>query len=198
MRETNRAALRNALIEGYDDLKRRLARRLGSLDLAGEALQDTFLRLEYGNEIDAVESPRAYLFRTALNLAANRRVAESRHPTNFEIEALLGIPDDAPDPARIIEARSEVAAMERALRDLPQRRRDILHATFLEEASAPDIAKRHDVSVRTVQIELREALVHCATMLDRPLARRAPPRSRAPARPPSPAWSMYPTAKDTG
>jgi len=200
MRESSRAALLSALIESYDELKRRLARRLGSSDLAGEALQDTFLRLECGNDVGTVRSPRAYLFRTALNMAANRRVAENRRVTTSEVDALLAVPDDAPDPARIIEARSDVKALERVLRQLPPRQRDIVRATFIEEESAQDIAKRYRVSIRTIQIELREALLYCAKRLDRPLARRTTARPRAILlpHPVLEAWTLYATAEDTG
>ena len=35
------SALRDLIVQRYDDLKRRLTHRLGSADLAGEALHDT-------------------------------------------------------------------------------------------------------------------------------------------------------------
>ena len=38
MAETSRATLRDVLLSGYEDLKKRLTRRLGSSELAGEAL----------------------------------------------------------------------------------------------------------------------------------------------------------------
>jgi len=200
MRESSRAALLSALIEGYDELKRRLARRLGSSDMAGEALQDTFIRLECGNDVGTVRSPRAYLFRTALNMAANRRVSENRRVATSEVDALLAVPDDAPDPARIIEARSDIEALERVLRQLPVRQRDIVRATFIEEESIHDIAKRYGVSVRTVQIELREALLYCAERLDRPLARRTTVRPRAVLlpHPVLAVWPLCATAEDSG
>ncbi|NPV19267.1 MULTISPECIES: RNA polymerase sigma factor [Bradyrhizobium] len=198
MRDSGRAALLNALIDGYDDLKRRLARRLGSTELASEALQDTFLRLECGNDVGAVQSPRAYLFRTALNLANNRRVAENRRLTTSEIDALLDVPDDSPDPARIVESRSEIAALGRILLQLSARQRDIVFATFVDEQSVHQIAQRHRVSVRRIQVELREALLYCAGQLERSLERRLPSRSDAHAshRPALRPWT--PALEDTG
>ncbi len=198
MRDPGRAALLRALIDGYDELKRRLARRLGSTELAGEALQDTFLRLECGNDVGVIQSPRAYLFRTALNLATNRRVAESRRLTTSEIDALLEIPDDSPDPARIAESRSEMAALSRVLGQLSARQRDIVFATFVDELSVHEIARRHRISTRRIQVELREALLHCAGQLDRSLERRAPsrPDARLLACPPVRAWT--PALEDTG
>ncbi|MGC2780772.1 MAG: RNA polymerase sigma factor [Bradyrhizobium sp.] len=187
-----------ALIDGYDELKRRLARRLGSTELAGEALQDTFLRLECGNDVGVVQSPRAYLFRTALNLATNRRVAESRRLTTSEIDALLEIPDDSPDPSRIAESRSEIAALGRVLLQLSARQRDIVFATFVDELSVHEIARRHRISVRRIQVELREALLHCASQLERPLERRAPSRVDARLLPCPPLRAWTPALEDTG
>src|SRR5262249_17370078 len=150
MAETSRAILRRLLVAGYDDLKRRLTRRLGSADLAAEALQDTFLRLECAGEIGPGSSPRAYLLRIPPNIAPNRRISENRRLTVPETDALLEMPDETPDPARAAEARSEIAALKRALAELPARRRDIFLAAWVEELPHQQIAERFDVSVRTI------------------------------------------------
>lgn len=123
MTETSRAILRRLLLGGYDDYVRRLTSRLGSRDLADEALQDTFLRLERAAEIGPIQRPHAYLWRMVLNMAANRRAAEGRLLAASEIEAILDLPDEAPDPARTAEARSEIEMVKRALLELPARRR---------------------------------------------------------------------------
>ena len=167
MGETARATLRQLLQLGYEDLRRRLAHRLGSAELAGEALQDTFIRLESAGAIGPVQNPSAYLFRIALNLGHNRRRAEARRLTGAETEALLELADDAPGPARIAEARSDVAALKRAIAELPARRRAIFLAAWRENVPHHAIADRFGLSLRTIQIELRHALEHCAARLGR-------------------------------
>jgi RNA polymerase sigma-70 factor, ECF subfamily len=167
MAETSKATLHQLLLAGYDDLKRSLTRRLGSADLAGDALQETYLRLEYASAIGPVRSPRAYLYRTALNIAANRRVAESRRLTVSEVDALLEIADEAPSPALVAEARSEIEALKRAVAELPERRREIFLAAWREEIPHQQIAERHGITIRTVQIELKHAMEHCAQRLGR-------------------------------
>jgi RNA polymerase sigma factor (sigma-70 family) len=178
MVESNRAALLNLLLAGYDDLKSRLTRRLGSAELAGEALQDTFLRLSDAPEMGPIKSPQAYLFRVAMSVAANRRRLENRRMTQSEIEAFVNFADDAPDPARIIEARSEIEALKRAMMELPARRRQILIAACIDETPYYNIARRFGVTVRTIQVELKQALTHCALRLDRNFGKRVSPRSR--------------------
>ena len=167
MSDTSNAVLKSLLVTKYKDFVRRLARRLGSSDLAEDALQETFLRLEQGNIIGPVRNPKAYLLRIALNMAANRRTADRRRLAEMEIDKLLELPDDAPDPARTAEARSEIEALKRALEDLSARRREMFLASWIENLPHAEIAKRYGVSVRTVQVELKLALEYCDFCLNR-------------------------------
>ena len=171
--DTNRAALLSLLLEGYDDLRKRLTRRLGSAELAGESLQDTFLRLNAVPETDPIRNPQAYLFRIAMSVAATRKIAENRRLTISEVGAFLDFADDAPDPARIVEARSEIDALKRALQELPARRREILIAACMDEIPHQSIARRFGVTVRTIQSELKQAINHCALRLNRDILRGA-------------------------
>jgi RNA polymerase sigma factor (sigma-70 family) len=181
MSDTNRTALLSLLATRYDDLKQRVRRRAGSADLADEALQDTFLRLSNATGIGQVRDLHAYLFRVAMSVASNRRVAERRRPSATEPDALFNLADDSPGPERIIEARSEIDALKRVIQELPARRREIVVAAFVEEVSLRTIALRFGISVRTVQVELKQALAHCAVRLGRDT--RAP---GAAFRPPTP------------
>jgi RNA polymerase sigma factor (sigma-70 family) len=178
MTETNLASLRQLLVERYDDMRRRLARRLGSTDLATEILHETYLRLDRGSaELGAVHSPKAYLFRTALNVAADHhRQAESRRLSGLEIEALRGIADAALDPAKALEARLEVTTLERALEELTPRRRAILIAARLQDVPHAEIAARFGISTRMVEKELKSALLHCSLRLEKKLTRRFGPQ----------------------
>ncbi|MBY6243306.1 RNA polymerase sigma factor [Methylosinus sp. Sm6] len=170
--DSSRAALIDFLLDQYDDLKRRLARRLGA-EAAADALQDTFVRLNANIEIGPIRSPRAYLLRIAVRLAAERRKNEISNMQS-DMDLLSEIVDDAPDPERIVEARSEVEALKVAMKEMPQRRRDILIAVAIDEIPASVIAARFGVTRRTVQTELKVALIHCAKLLDRELAMRMP------------------------
>jgi len=167
MSDTNRTALLTLLVTSYDDLRSRLARRAGSADLADEALQDTFLRLSNATGIGPVRDLKAYLFRVALSIVSNRRVAERRRRTVSETDAVFDLADDMPGPDRVIEARSEIGALKRVIQDLPARRRQIFMAAFVDEVPLKQIAERFGISVRTVQVELKQALVHCAMRLNR-------------------------------
>ncbi|PKU24630.1 RNA polymerase sigma factor [Telmatospirillum siberiense] len=165
MTETPWTMLQRRLVSRYDDLRRRLARHLGSPERADDALQDTWLRLERGGEISSVQSPDSYLFRVAVNIARDQLRAESRRLTTTEVEVLLNIADTAPDATRILEARSDLEALKRVMEELPARQRAILVAARLEKMPRSDIARRFGVSVRFVQRELQEAQDYCAARL---------------------------------
>ena len=157
----------------YGDLFKRLTRRLGSEDLAGDALQETFLRVEQMQNPPVVNSPKDYLFRIALNVATDRRRIEKRLLSLEAVEALLEIPDVSPDAAAVFEGRQDIEALDHALAELPDRTRQVFVAAVVRNMPDHEIAEKLDVSVRTVEIDLRTALKHCALRLGRTLVRRA-------------------------
>jgi RNA polymerase sigma factor (sigma-70 family) len=154
-------ALQQRLLARYTIFKKRLTKYLGSADLAGDVLQDTWLRLARGGELNAVRSPDNYLYSMAVNIARNHIQAESRRLSASEIESLLDIADDAPDPARVAEARSDLQAFVSIIKELPERQQAILLAARVDGRSRQDIADRFGVSVRFVQRELQEAQIYC-------------------------------------
>jgi RNA polymerase sigma-70 factor (ECF subfamily) len=172
MSDTSRAALLTLLVASYDDLRQRLMRRSGSADLAEEALQDTFLRLSKATIAEPIRDLNAYLYRVAVSVLSNRRVAERRHNSAVEIDALFALADDDPGPERVVEARSEIEAFKRAVLELPVRRREIVVAVFVHEMPLSKVAQRFGVSMRTIQVELKQALAYCALRLDRAPRRR--------------------------
>jgi RNA polymerase sigma-70 factor, ECF subfamily len=155
--------LRRQFLERYDDLKARLTKRLGSNDLADDAMQDTWLRLAHAETVGAVRQPRSYLFRMALNVAIDRRRVEARRPTaDMETELVLDVADDMPTPERTVMARSELEHLKAVVNELPPRRRMVFIAARFGNASRQEIADRMGISLRLVAKELQLALEHCA------------------------------------
>jgi RNA polymerase sigma factor (sigma-70 family) len=161
MTDTGWDALQQRLLLRYGVFKKRLTKYLGSVDLAEDALQDTWLRLERGGELSAVRSVDNYLYSMAVNIARNHIQAESRRLSASEIETLLDVEDETPSAARVVEERSELEALVRIIAQLPERQQAILLAARIDGMNRRDIAKRFGVSVRFVQRELHEAQVYC-------------------------------------
>jgi len=155
--------LKRMLVDNYDQLREQLARQVGSEDLAGDALQDTFLRLERGGEISGpLDSPRGFLYRIALNFAGMRSRSERRRLSIIDVNAVLDAVDDQPGPGEIEEGKSDLRALERALAEMPERRRAIFAAAWIEGVPHREIAERHHLSLRMIQIELKQAVEHIA------------------------------------
>jgi RNA polymerase sigma factor (sigma-70 family) len=171
MAESNQTALRRFLMTGYHDLRRRLIRRLGSAELASEALHETYLRLDRVGEA-AVQRPNDYIFRIALNIASDLKRTDKRRLNYSQIEALYHTADAVIDAERQLEARSELAALEHAFQQLSPRQRAILIAVRVEGVPHAELARRFGISERMVDKDLRRALEHCADQLERTLTTR--------------------------
>jgi RNA polymerase sigma-70 factor (ECF subfamily) len=162
--------------EQREAVTRFLTRRLGSLAVAEELTQEAWLRITSGS-VSAIANPRAYLFRIASNLAVDYRRGEARRLLAAdEIDALLDVPGDAPDAAAVAAARDELAALQRALEELPARRRAIFLGARLGGRTHRQIAETHGISTRAVEINVQRALEHCAERLGKVPVRRFGPR----------------------
>lgn len=94
MSDSRQSAMVKLFLASYDDFKARLKRRLGSEDLACDVLHETYLRVDRLDDALEVKKPQAYLFRIALNIAADRREGDARLLTGEEVAELLQVADE--------------------------------------------------------------------------------------------------------
>ncbi|NTV64435.1 MAG: sigma-70 family RNA polymerase sigma factor [Oscillochloris sp.] len=135
-----------------------LYRLCGSLDLAEELTQETFLRACAGLIGFRGESSVAtWLFRIARNAYLNslRRPA----PTRIATDELLAIPaaDGAGDPAGCYAAQEQRTLIGIALGQLPEKQRSILLLRDSEGLSYAEIADVLDLSLAAVKVNLFRA-----------------------------------------
>ncbi len=175
MSDSSQSSLRALFLERYHEFRRRLQYRLGSQDLADDALHEAFLRVEGMGEVAAVKYPVAYLFRIALNVAEDQRKGGERLLSVAEVDDLYQVADELADPARIATGRADVRLLEDVLAELPVRRRAILIAARVEELPQREIALRFGISQRAVEKELRAALEHCCKRMDKKYVQRFGP-----------------------
>lgn len=155
------AAIRSLFVERYDKLKARVANRLGSIDLAGDAMQDAWLRLAGADALSSVHNPDSYLYRVVLNVAEDRRRRERRHGHTVEIDAAIDLAEDAASPEEALMARSDLDVFRRIIAELPERRRTIFLAARFGNIPRQEIADRLGISRRSVARELMLAHMHC-------------------------------------
>ncbi len=175
------AGMRGLLLEHYEAFRRRLRRRLGSDDLALDALQETWLRVERMGAAQPQRNPVAYLFRMAVNAASDQRAAQGRVLSAVEVDALMDEGVDHLDPAAVAFDQAQFAALASALDELPARQRAILIAARIDQQPIDAIAHQHGVSSRMIGKDLKKALQHCAGRLERPLVQRFGPGAGKPS-----------------
>jgi len=155
----------------YDDLHRFALRRSGSVALADEVMQDAWLRLAGstdGRPIDdeAIRRPVAYISRIIANLIIDRQrqsVALGRH------EIPQAIPSDAtsdgPTPFHVVAGQQEYAILQQAIRELPDRCRQVFLLYRARNMTMRQIAIHLGLSPKTVENHLARAMVHCRQRL---------------------------------
>jgi len=149
------------------------------LHTAEEIAQDTYLRL--GTKVprdSTIQHPRAYLFRTAHNLAMNQL---ARHTTEWKYRISEDIPVDhpssTPPPDSIADSRQRLKLLLHVLDELPEpcRRAFVLHK--FHNLTYAEIAQKFGVSQSLIEKHLMRALTHCRARLqasesDQPVAPR--------------------------
>jgi RNA polymerase sigma-70 factor (ECF subfamily) len=166
------ATLRQFLVGQYDELKISLTRRLGSEDLANEALQETYLRLRRPASIAAVSSPRQYLLTIATNFARMSFRRNKRWADSPNLDAVLSFVDESPDPEQRLLARTDIEVLQHAFDELTPRRRQIIFAARVEGEQLATIAEQMGISKALVEKELKIALTFCAERVGRDIVRR--------------------------
>lgn len=142
---------------------RRAVMRQGIADQdADELVHEAFLKVEAYQRTHEVRSQEALLVRAAVNLSIDRQ-RRAAHMPLADGATLYEIPDAAPDPARIMEARARLRQVAAGLDRLPQRTRRVLLKRRLENMSYADIAASEDMSVAAVEKLVARATLQLMT-----------------------------------
>jgi RNA polymerase sigma factor (sigma-70 family) len=145
---------------------RRLLWDMAAPDDIDDLVQEAFLRLLRAREKAPVFHPRALLLGIGRNAALDLYRRKKTARTNVVGEnAHLDVPDEGPSTQEIVSLRQEYVLLEDAIRDLPDRCRDVLVLRRLEGLSQKQAAERLKISVKTVEAQLTRALKRCAQYL---------------------------------
>jgi RNA polymerase sigma-70 factor, ECF subfamily len=160
-----------AFAELYDSCADRVGHyllvRLGSREDAGDALQETFLRLARTRDrLATVENVDAYVFAVARNeaarLAANRARREARREPLAADELFCNAPGDA-------EARDNAEAVAAAFGHLAAELREVVELKTSAGLTLQQISQVTGVPQGTVATRYRTALAKLETWLARQL-----------------------------
>lgn len=151
--------------EHNESLIQFLATRLRSVQEAKEVAQEAYVRLLSLEDSGAVSFLRAFLFKTAANLAVDRIRSRSRQQHALDA-GLCDESREAPTPDREAASAQEVEIVRRLVGELPPKCRHafLLHRVHGVEFS--EIAQEMGLSERMVRHYVLRAVLYCRAGLD--------------------------------
>jgi RNA polymerase sigma factor (sigma-70 family) len=168
--ESTAAAVSELFREHNRLLVRYLTSRLRSEQEAKEVAQEAYVRLLQLHEPGTPGLLRAYLFKTATNLAIDRlrhrsvRYRSEEQPELFEdFNPTRG---DLGDPAEQLLAREQADQLLGYLQELPDKCQRVMNLHRFEGVSQRDVAVRLGISERMVRRYVTYAMVYCHLRLD--------------------------------
>jgi RNA polymerase sigma factor (sigma-70 family) len=151
----------------YGPLASFFHKRTRNADDVQDLVQQVFLRLAQSPRFDEIRNPEGYIFQTAANALkdhARRRSVRERFSAGQPLEN-----DDEHSefsPERILQGRESVSRVADALRQLPERTRDVFVLRCFEGLKCAEIGRLQGISVRAVEKHLAKALVHLTQALE--------------------------------
>lgn len=147
-------------------LQRRLRARLGSSEEASDLVHEAFARLLGARATERLREPGAFLNRIVRNLLIDRARRSAARPLHVPIlpGLALAVP---PDQGEAIELEQMRSRYREAVGSLPPRTREVFVLHRIEGVGYKEIAARLDISVRTVEWHIAQAIVRIGRGLDR-------------------------------
>ena len=154
----------NRVLVGY------LRSRLGSLQEAKEVAQEAYVRVLQLHEPGTPGLLRAYLFKTAANLAIDRlrhrRVRQRSEDQPELFEELNTAHGELDDPAEQLLAHEQADQLLRILQELPSKCQQVMNLHRFEGISQRDVSMRLGISERMVRRYVTYAMVYCHLRMD--------------------------------
>lgn len=156
--------LMSVYLRQWKVLRGLLRKHTGSLELAEDALQETWLRLAgLKAPSEVIHDRQAFILRMAGNIAIDLARREKRHSSRcISDDALLAaLADSYPSPEAFAIDRDQLRQLTRALMQLPTKPRTALLMNRCDGMSHREIASRLRVSESMVARYMAQALRHC-------------------------------------
>ncbi|NWC91195.1 sigma-70 family RNA polymerase sigma factor [Pseudomonas sp. IPO3778] len=145
----------------YRELVSFLNAKLGNRQVAEDVVHDTYVRVLARASDTPIEQPRAFLYRTALNLVIDgHRRNVLRHAEPLEVldsEERFTVAS----PHSSLDHEQRLAMLERAMAELPAVCRDSFLLRKLEGLSHVQISERLGISRSVVEKHIVNAMKHC-------------------------------------
>ena len=139
-----------------------LQARFPALADVDDLIQETYLRVLRARSAGKLEHPKAYLFATARNAALDR----FRRSRIVSFDSLAEVTDpsvliDATHASDAADRQQELDILSAAIRELPERCRQVLVLRKHHGLSHREIADRLGISPHTVNAQITVAMIKC-------------------------------------
>jgi RNA polymerase sigma-70 factor (ECF subfamily) len=158
-------AIERVFREHNESLVRFLMARLRSRQAALEVAQEAYVRLLSLNQPGAISFLRAFLFRTAANLAVDRLRRDQVQERVAELPIFHEF-SDARTPERKVASAQELEHLTRLIAKLPTKCGEAFYLSRVEGLSCAAIASQMGLSERMVRVHIVRALLFCQANLD--------------------------------
>ncbi len=132
-----------------------------------DIIQDAYLRVMQAKERCDMQSPKAYLFATARNIAVNRvrrsKIIQFDSLTDFDFSNVL---DEMEPVSESIALNQELEILNKAIESLPNRCRQIFTLRKLYSMPQKEIAEKLGISVNTVAAQLKIGYRKCVEFME--------------------------------
>ncbi len=145
----------------YRELVCFLNARLGNRQVAEDVVHDAYLRVLERSSETPIEQPRAFLYRTALNLV----IDDHRRNALRQAESLEVLDSEeryfTPSPHNTFDQGQRLEMLQRALAELSPLCRESFLLRKIEGLSHPEIAQHLGISKALVEKHIVNAMKHC-------------------------------------
>ena len=165
-KETSRAVVVERLFREHNEaLIRFLRGRVGSRNEALEVAQEAYVRLLSLDQPGAVSYLRAFLFKTAANIAIDRRRRHLNYGKVTERQLFMELAENR-TPEREVAAEQTLRHLERLIEAMPPKCRESFVMNQIHGLDAAVIAARLGITGSMVRKYVVRALLHCRERMD--------------------------------
>ena len=143
-----------------------LAARFPQLQDLDDVVQDTYVRLFRARRAGEIRSVPGFLFTAARSAACDvfRREKGGLVERVADL-ALLTVVEERPDAAETVAARQELEILAEAIRQLPDRCRQVFTLRKIYGFSQREVAARLGIAEHTVEVQMGRGARRCAAFL---------------------------------
>lgn len=154
---SNASHLTDLLIRERPALLRLARSILGHDSGAEDVIQSVWFKARGVDSAQRIDNPRAYLYRLVANLATDHGREHTRRNRLLAEHYLWGA-DEVLSTEEQVMAQDELQRVLDAASHLPEPTRDMFQLNRLQGLTQAEVARRHQVSVTTVENHIRSAL----------------------------------------